>query len=741
MNFFLRKFDVSYLSRVACFVAMTSSSLFAQQPEPKIVGASIGFGGSYKLGCWTPLEVDLVGGTEACTGRVMATVPDSDGVPTTVVTPTSRPVGIVPGTTTTVRLLVRIGQSHSSLSVRFVSDDRKLKSQRTFYAGLEAGPGVVTGGLPATQRLLLEFGPSVGLTDLLQEASEDDLSSTTRARVESAAQLPTRWIGYESVDTVFLTTSQVKLYRPLLQNRVRVEALRLWVENGGKLVIFCGAEADELLGEDGALASLVPGNYVKLEKLGQSQPLETFSGAEQPVTPSRRLNLPVPRLTNVKGRILASIGRGESLLPLVVRSRLGVGEVVFVGLDFDRDPLRKWLGRVSFLRKVLNWKEHNVEDLQASPIYGEAPGDLIGQLRTSLDEKFIGVQLIPFSLVALLVVGYILLIGPGDYLIVKRVLKRMELTWVTFPLIVLGVSAAAYWFANWNKGDQLRVNQVEVVDVDTSTGIARGMVWTHFFTPQVEQYDLTLRPSFLQQGSPGDSDTVVSWLGLPGYALGGMQARGTQTTVFDTGYTYGDRLQSMDNVPVQLWSTKTITARWTASVETPLKFHLQQTGGELLNGNIENTSGIEWEDCLLLYGRWAFHLGRIAHEGTVSIDDSIQPRTVKTLLTSATAGDTTITNTADDGTVPFRRASSDIARLAKLAMFYKAVNGYRYTGMLHRYQSFSDLSHLLSYEDQAILLARSTKEGSLWYDGEQPLRSDEDRRWTYFRLLLPVEQK
>ena len=61
---------------------------------------------------------------------------------------------------------------------------------------------------------------------------------------------------------------------------------------------------------------------------------------------------------------------------------------------------------------------------------------------------------------------YILLIGPGDYFFLKKVLKRMELTWITFPTIVVTVSLLAYYAAYLFKGNDLLVNQVDVVDVD-----------------------------------------------------------------------------------------------------------------------------------------------------------------------------------------------------------------------------------------------------------------------------------
>ncbi len=726
---------------VATCWAPLAAAQSAEEPQsagPQIAAVRLGFDGAYKLGCWTPVEVDLVGGTLPFTGRLMITVPDSDGVPTTVVSPAERPVGVEPGQSTTARLFVRVGQSMSSLGVRFVADG-KVQSKRTFHAGPDPGGRFISGGIPATNRLLLQFGPALGLGDLVRDGqSQNELTMTRVTRLEDAAALPTRWFGYEGVDTVLLSTSQVELYRPLLQNPARVEALRSWVERGGRLVIFCGQEAEELLGPGGVLTELTPGDFEKMVPLRQSLPLEAFSGSDEGVTRNRRLDIQVPKLTNVRGTVLAHAGREETDLPLVVRWQLGFGEVVFLGLDFDRPPLRDWPGRTAFLRRALNWSADERADESSEAYRGVESEDMIGKLRNALDSQFAGVTTVPFALVAVLVVVYILLIGPGDYLFVKRVLRRMELTWVTFPLIVVGVSVGAYWLAHWMKGDQLRVNQVEIVDVDVANNRVRGTVWTHFFTPRVAEYDLSIQPRFPGDQPLGDASQLVSWLGLPGYAPGGMQASGAQNSLLNRGFSFDDSLSAMQGVPVQLWSTKTITARWEAEVAPLMPSELHRAGEEMLRGRIVNETQASLEDCLLLYGPWAYRLGRVGPGETLRIGEELQPRTVKTMLTSATAGDTTETRTAEDGTVRFRDVQSDVARLVKAMMFFDAIDGRRYTGVLNRYQASVDLSSLLQQQDQAILLARCPVGGSQWFDEDEPLRSDQDRRWTYYRFLLPV---
>jgi hypothetical protein len=711
----------------------------AQDKDPSVTAVSLGFADNYKVGSWTPVEVEIKGGKEPLTGIVTVNVPDGDGVPTTVVS--TRPVAIEQGKTTTSRLFVRPGQSYGSLRVQVLTTEGKEATSKTFFSGMNPGGNTIAIGLPATNRLIVEFGPPLGLGEFIVNENPDELSQTRLARVDDAADLPTEWYGYEGVDMVVLSTSRPDLYRSLAQNPARREALRRWVEMGGKLVIFCGAEADELLSEGGALAGLVPGTFVESVTLEQSQEIEGFSGADQSITPTRRVTLAVPVFNDIRGSVLVRAKRGEAEIPLVIRSPLGFGELTFVGLDFDQAPLLDWGGRKGFLTKVLNLNASGSSQQQNAGIETTGSDDLVTQVRTTLDMSFTGVEVIPFALVAVLVVGYIFLIGPGDYFLVNKFFKRPEVTWISFPLMVAAVSAGAYFFANWQKGDELRVNQVEFVDTDTTTGLTRGTVWTHFFTPQVGEFNLSIEPAYFGE-KVADSQEIVAWLGQPGYGLGGMQGGG-QSNLFERGYSFAPQLEVMYGVPVQLWSTKTITARWSMSKESPVESKLARTDDQLLEGQVINNGDVALEDCVLLYGQWAWNAGTLNANSALNVADIAQPRTVRTLLTSATAGDTTITDVADDGTVPYRLANSDITRLAKAIMFFRAINGERYTGSVSRYQAFLDMSHLLDQPDLAVLVGRSKAPASEWLDDDKPLGkkdngNDQNLAWTYYRFVVPV---
>lgn len=730
MTCFLNSRTLRTAAYACLFICLAIPAAQAETKKtPTIVSMRVGLNGAYKLGCWTPVEVDLLGGTEQFTGLMVVNAPDADGVPTTVVSPPSRPVGVTPGELVTARLYVRVGRTESQLRASFVAGGKVL-AKRTFDVGPEEEDRYINGGMSASSKLIVQFGAPLGIGELVKsDGSDDQLSSTFVTQLNTAEQLPTQWYGYDGVDTVLLTTSQVELYRPLIQNTARVDALREWVERGGKLALFCGQQAEELLAEGGVLADFVPGSFESLVPLRQSVPIESFSGSDAPLTKNRRVSLQVPKLTDVEGSVLAYSGSEETELPLVVRSRLGLGEVVFVGLDFDRQPFSDWKGRESFLRKALDWPKP--KDIKQQPNFGFAQQEnMVTRLRDALDSQFEDVTTVPFFFVGVLVVAYILLIGPGDYFLVSRVLKKNELTWITFPLMVIAVSVGAYGLANWLKGDQFRVNQVEIVDVDTAAGQARGTVWTHFFTPRVDTFDLSIDPVFLDSRDALESTELVSWLGMPGYAMGGMQVSQESSLLGRGGYRFSEDLSAMNDLPVQLWSTKTLAADWLAEIESPLVAQLKPDGDELLSGQLTNNSSVLLEDSLLCYGTWAYYLGRITPDAVVTVDDNLQPRTVKTSLTTLGANDT--------GNSELARG--EVARLLKSMMFFEAINGEQYTGATNEYQANLDLSHLLKQKNVAILLAKVSVEGTKWMDEDVPLESDADRRWTYYRFLLPVTE-
>jgi hypothetical protein len=95
---------------------------------------------------------------------------------------------------------------------------------------------------------------------------------------------------------------------------------------------------------------------------------------------------------------------------------------------------------------------------------------LTAELRNVL--KPIGVKLVPFSLVAALLGGLVLAIGPGEWFILGR-LRRRSWTWITWPAMTLAVTGVLIGVAN----AYLRSNDIPTVltihDLDAEGRIVR----------------------------------------------------------------------------------------------------------------------------------------------------------------------------------------------------------------------------------------------------------------------------
>ncbi|HEY5314458.1 MAG TPA: hypothetical protein VIK18_18135, partial [Pirellulales bacterium] len=441
-----------------CCLPAAAATASEEDPRlPEMVQVRVGFAGHYKVGYWTPIEVTLRGGTRPALGQLRVMVPDADGDATLVGTPDGRPTTVLPGQTVSVRLYAKIGRDLDGIQVFFDllenSQSLSFRDESQFLA------------IDTEPTFYLIVGSSAPLLQAQDFAGKQHLPE--QVVLPNSERLPTRWYGYDAVDTVVFVLGDGSHFRTLRADTAQMQALTDWLSLGGRLVLVAGSEAPAAFDSSSGLAELAPGKVTGVETVKDVEALEKFAHAAHRIPLAARnkaQGLPAARLEQPQG-IVEVEGGG---LPLVVRTAHGFGETLFFACDFNRGPLADWQDRGKLVRGLLegNRRLMREPDLKPQPInFGYR--DLAGQLRSALDQ-FQGIKLVPFWVVGLSIVGYIVLIGPVDYFFVKRVLKRMERTWITFPIIVLAVSVSAFAAAQWAKGSQLRINQVDLVDVDAA---------------------------------------------------------------------------------------------------------------------------------------------------------------------------------------------------------------------------------------------------------------------------------
>ena len=399
--------------------------------------------------------------------------------------------------------------------------------ERRLPAGRLATP------LPADQVLVVTYGSPVPVAEALSLGGGLPGANGPTPLLDHAELLPDEWLGYEGVNVLVLPTSRPAPLAELTDRQIG--AIQNWVRMGGRLVFCVGSRGAEVLDPQGPWAKLAPGRFGSVVPVRSGSALETYTGSAEPLDIGAfgSAAFRMTRLQDVRGKVELSDTAADGLRPIIVRYSHGLGMVVFVAYDLDAPPLANWPGTprlvAKLLERLLNTGDHGSTEQRSGRVAHEGFRDLVGQLRTALDD-FPGVTLVAFSWIAGLVLLYIVLIGPGDYFLLGRVIGGMHWTWVTFPALVLAFGGLAVWLNFSLKGDRLQVNQADIVDVDAQSGVLRGTSWFHVYSPSTRAFDFEMQTAGGPFAGRQDGD-ALSWQGLPGAGLGGMR-------LADPGYVF-----------------------------------------------------------------------------------------------------------------------------------------------------------------------------------------------------------
>jgi hypothetical protein len=290
------------------------------------------------------------------------------------------------------------------------------------------------------------------------------------------ADLPERAEGWSVLDRlVWQDIDSNQLSAPQL------DALRRWIASGGRLVIVGGSAGigtlsafpdDMLPYRPTATIDLDPAN------------LTTMLGP----LPAGAAELPAMAGELARGRALASSGDRTVAAEL----SYGSGRVTVLGFD----PTTQWLA-----------ESKSVDVLWSSalpPRTGD--GTLLfddGQLVQAVYQLPL-LALPPTSGLLIIIAAYILVIGPINYFILKR-LDRRELAWITMPVLVLAFAAASFGYGSFLRGTDVVVNEVAIVRGAPDATEATAQVYFGVFSPTRSTYQVeVLQGALLASPINGD---------------------------------------------------------------------------------------------------------------------------------------------------------------------------------------------------------------------------------------------
>jgi len=719
----------------------------------------VGLNGLYKVGEWTPLWVTIRSDADREVTLVVD-APDPDDHLTSL-----------PGRSCVVKSAVpqrceacfRTGRMNGELQIQVRDPQGLILAVRRLRASSNA-ESEFRRALRLDQPLWL----TLGNLDLDENSTPADTAGKPRAvvgadvgrepriaRFDSPHELPADWRALESVDLLILATGRSAGDGASLVSQISPATdatLRDWVNAGGHLLISVGRETDAF--QKSPLAKWIRPIVVEGQSaVRQLSSLEGFAGQNAPlkfsgtVTTAKFEKLPT---SNV---VLRHLGNPEVLIASVPH---GFGRVTVMGVDIDAPPVSRWKSLKLVVQKLAGSKK------QVAPERGRAANrqlthvgvtDLATQFQQT-HENFPTVRRPSYWWVMGLILLYVAVIGPLDYAFTHRVLRRPELTWLTFPILVCAAVAIAAWEANRMNARGLLINQFDLVDIDAASGALRAETWISLYSPGHRRFSVAVEPDVArslgaQSGSTKTPQVQMGWVAPPENAVGGIYRSGA-ASFGGRGYRFSPLAAAVENVPVAQWSTKSLSAVWHDELsQSVVDCRLESFGAGQLNGTITQHLGLPLEDCLLVVNGWAYIPNTT--DATLASGYAWKPsgntvlqRDLRALLTGAkqtrrnkedafNIDKTEITTTNE----PYNPLSRNRAQQVAMLSFHEVAGGAEYTGLGNAALRDLELTDLMQ-TGRGVLIGRLPSTAARILVDGAPTKPTGQSSW--IRLVLPVVQ-
>ncbi|HEX5588672.1 MAG TPA: hypothetical protein VFX65_00090 [Candidatus Limnocylindrales bacterium] len=363
---------------------------------------------------------------------------------------------------------------------------------------------------------------------------------------------------------------------------LQVAALRGWIAAGGELVIAGGTAGIGTL--SGFPDDLIPYRPTATVDIAP----ESISGLVGAI-PADATDLPALAGPLGAGRALATSG------DRVVAAELdyGSGSVTILGFD----PTVAWLAAGNEVEGM--WRRFLPNRTAGGPVISADDSQIVsavGQLAS--------LALPPIGGLIGILGGYILLIGPINYFVLRRI-DRRELAWITMPVLIVVFAVGAYGFGTALRGSDLIVNEVAIVRGAPGATEGTAQVYLGVFSPSRSTYQVEI-PGGALLASPISGDFTIG---------------GTAATL---DVVQGDP-SLVRNLAVGFGSLRTIRAESATTVPL-IQTQLSLVDG-VLTGTIRNESDQNLEKVAVVLGGSVAVVGDIGpgEEKTVSLRPSGNP--------------------------------------------------------------------------------------------------------------------
>jgi hypothetical protein len=538
----------------------------------------LGYDGFVPEACWFPIVCEIKNDGPSFTGTIE--IKGGNNQEQTLLTTVELPTG------TLKRLVLPMfasGRGYSSWDLRLLDERGKLRSEQL---GLRARKQIahgtpLLGAVPRTPSGTPVIRPILAQGSDLQPAAARMLPSI----------FPDNPLVLEGLNCLYLNSERAA---DLTVNQV--DALLGWLNAGGHLIVAVEQPSD--VNASAWLKNLFPCEVKDLRKLERHAELHAWLRSATWATNSRRgpgfqnqfapnqgngfeapTANPFPDLPDdfdfeskemqvAVGQVREGKVEVQSAdTPLVVTAQRGRGRVTALLFSPEREPTRSWKHLQTFWAKLAEvpraW-------YTAKNLYEQGGWSTDGIFGAMIDTR--QVHKLPVGWLLLLLLVYLVVIGPFDQFWLKRIGKPM-LTWITFPCYVVLFSLVIYFIGYKLRAGESEWNELHIVDILLNGGQAelRGHTYSSIYSPANQRYTLASQQKFAT---------------LRGEFAGGWNA--SASTEKATIQQSGDSFKADVFVPV--WTSELFVSDWWQSAALPLAASVRALpeGWEI---RLENKSG------------------------------------------------------------------------------------------------------------------------------------------------------
>jgi len=260
--------------------------------------------------------------------------------------------------------------------------------------------------------------------------------------------------------------------------------------------------------------------------------------------------------------VVASKRNGSVLMssgdtPLAMTARRGRGQLTVLLFSTEMEPFLSWKNRPHFWAKMIDMPaDLLVSDQPANRPYSQSIDGAFGSM---IDSK--QVRKLPVGWLLLLLLAYLVVIGPLDQYWLKKINKQM-LTWLTFPAYVACFSVLIYLIGYKLRAGETEWNELHMVDIIPigQESDLRGRTYASVYSPVNSKYKLASEQPF--------ASLRGEFLG--NYGGGGQEASRASVMQKDNSF------QAEISVPV--WTSQLFVSDWWRRGELPLSVTVTAEG-------------------------------------------------------------------------------------------------------------------------------------------------------------------